>query len=722
MAGYGHAASAQAGQTFPHAPATVRHRKWLAALVVAAEWLALAAGTGYLCGRTLPRSWQSLNTDFPNYYLTARLLREGYNTDRLYEWIWIQRQKDHLGIEQPVVGYAPNTPFTSLAVLPLTYAAPLTAKRVWIILSLLLLGIVAALLHSLTGLLWRRIALLMVLCFPLHRNLLYGQYYVLLLLVMTLALWLYVRQKRVLAGVLLGIGFGLKIFPVFFLLYFLRKRDFTAAAAVLAGSIATVVTSVAAFGVALNRTYFLQVLPWAMRGEGMDPYNLSANSISSLLHRLFIFEPEWNPHPLMHAPAMFAALHPLLQMLVLAPAILLVVPRDMRPQRVLLEWAAFLLGVLAISTLPASYHFTLLILPVAIVASVLISDMDYRSLAVLLILYLGICFPLLQTGFNGSLAVLAVPRLYLMILLCLFAYWLLWRQEGHRFEFGRERWAWSGVLACVMAIQIAATLRHQRGVYEHYSMRLTTAPEVLLATEAIVHHGSLKFIAMLADGYHKGERSEDKIRFDASPVDQLAMTAAGDRQWIEGSHYESRIIAVGSDPASNRVEAKNAEFPVASRDGKWLAFLRSEHGTSRMWLRSLQIDVADKPVTAAAMDVWEMSFLPDDSIIFAASVKHGLPHLFIADGNGDTRQVSAEEARYPSVSPDGRWLAYSRQQDGVWNLWLRNIHTGEETRITSAHCNDISPAWEEDSKTLVFASDCGRSLGLTALYRQRVVP
>ncbi len=141
-----------------------------------------------------------------------------------------------------------------------------------------------------------------------------------------------------------------------------------------------------------------------------------------------------------------------------------------------------------------------------------------------------------------------------------------------------------------------------------------------------------------------------------------------------------------------------------------------------MWVRSLQHNLADRPVSPAGMDVSEMSFLPDDSIIFAASVKHSVPHLFIAEGSGDARQVSTEEARYPSVSPDGQWLAYSRQQGGVWNLWLRDLHTGEENRITRAECDDISPAWESDSKTLVFASDCGRSVGLTALHRQRVLP
>jgi tricorn protease-like protein len=117
-----------------------------------------------------------------------------------------------------------------------------------------------------------------------------------------------------------------------------------------------------------------------------------------------------------------------------------------------------------------------------------------------------------------------------------------------------------------------------------------------------------------------------------------------------------------------------------------------------------------------------MVFLSDDSFVFSAAAKNGFVHLFTADLAGNVRPLGREEARYPAISDDGQWLAYSRQQGGVWNLWLRDLHNGKTRRITDAECNDISPTWEADSKTLVFASDCGRALWFTALVRQRVIP
>jgi hypothetical protein len=197
----------------------------------------------YMGMRTMPHAWRTLNTDFPNYYLTARLAHEGSNALRVYEWIWLQRQKDHRDIDQRIVGMVPITPFSTLVVWLLTSLSPLAAKRCWLVLNLGLLFATVALLRPLTQLPWRRIALVAALSFPLHRNFLYGQYYVLLLFLLTLSCWSYVRRQRFLAGVLVGVASGLKIFPVLYLLFFLRKKDMRAFAGGIVGALATAVTS-----------------------------------------------------------------------------------------------------------------------------------------------------------------------------------------------------------------------------------------------------------------------------------------------------------------------------------------------------------------------------------------------------------------------------------------------------------------------------------------------
>src|SRR6516162_9290380 len=139
-------------------------------------------------------AWRFLNTDFPNYYLVARLFREGYSLDRIYDWIWLQRIKDHWGVDQSLVGFAGLTPFSALPVLPLAAFSALTAKRIWIVVNLMLLGASAELLHRSTTLGRRRVWLLSLLAvLPLRMSFLYGQMHLLVLFLLVLGFYLYRR-------------------------------------------------------------------------------------------------------------------------------------------------------------------------------------------------------------------------------------------------------------------------------------------------------------------------------------------------------------------------------------------------------------------------------------------------------------------------------------------------------------------------------------------------
>ena len=313
---------------------------------------------------TLPRAWRTLNTDFPNYYMSARLAHEGYDTSRMYEWPWIEREKDHRAVDIHIIGLLPITPFSTLAVWPLTGLAPLAAKHVWILMNLAFLVPIGWLLRSMTGLSYVRIALALSLSFPLHRNLLFGQFYVLLLLLLVAACWSYLRGFRALAGALVALAAACKVFPLLLFVFFLQRRDWRALVSGTIMGLSAVAFSIAVFGLNVHRTWLLEILPWVMRGEGLGTYAGTA-SIPGVLHCLLLSEPQWNPHPWHYSPLCYALLVHALQMLALAPAVLLIRRDDTSRERILLEWSALLTASLAISTIPASYNFVLMIFPCA---------------------------------------------------------------------------------------------------------------------------------------------------------------------------------------------------------------------------------------------------------------------------------------------------------------------------------------------------------------------
>ena len=66
-----------------------------------------------------------------------------------------------------------------------------------------------------------------------------------------------------------------------------------------------------------------------------------------------------------------------------------------------------------------------------------------------------------------------------------------------------------------------------------------------------------------------------------------------------------------------------------------------------------------------------------------------------------------------------RWMgdgsAQSCNERGTWHLHAMEFDSGKELRFTAGDCNSVSPAWTTDSKQIIYATDCGRGLGLTAL-------
>jgi hypothetical protein len=668
---------------------------------------ALLALLGFLLlGYTLPRAWRSLNTDFPNYYLAARLVREGVDPSRAYDWIWLQREKDHRNIDQPVVGLVPITPFSTLAMWPIAGLPPLVAKHAWLILNLALGFPIVWLMRSVTGLSLLQVGCLMGLCFPLHRNFLYGQYYLVLLGILTAACWAVQRQRNYLAGSLLALGVAVKIFPVILALHFVKKKNWAALIACLFTGILCAVASLSVFGWSLHRTYLLQVLPATLRGEGLDPYNLTSSSLSSLLHRLFIFEPQLNAHPALHAPWLFAILHPALELILLLPALIWIDDRASSATRTSLEWSALLLATLTFTPLPASYHFTVLILPVAIICGYLVQERRSTLLILVIALYLAVGYPGWNTApVDGWKALLHVKRLYALILLTMVALSLL--RSGARVH---QRVWWFTGAAVALTLSIVSGLKHQHGLFDDYLYRVPMGKQMFLAAQPVPQGSEIQTIALLRNGYRKATIGDDTVRIRAADGanDELSLTVGGGQLWTEVVGVRS-ILESSSGPS-----ILDAESPATLASGTELAFLRQIDGRKQLFVGGRQLTTP-----TSGWNLEEISISPNGSIVVAATKNRGESRLYTVRGVDRLELIPVGEARYPAISPDGSWLAFSSFQSGYWNLSLRNFSTSEVRRLTTVGCNQTQPAWLPDSKTLLYSSDCGRALAFPAICKRR---
>jgi Tol biopolymer transport system component len=67
-------------------------------------------------------------------------------------------------------------------------------------------------------------------------------------------------------------------------------------------------------------------------------------------------------------------------------------------------------------------------------------------------------------------------------------------------------------------------------------------------------------------------------------------------------------------------------------------------------------------------------------------------------------QTINDEA-YPHWSADGKFLIYSREYQKQFDLVLKDLSSGEETRLTNTPHDEIWPVFLPEDKTILYVSD-----------------
>jgi hypothetical protein len=584
--------------------------------------LAVAALIVFLAG-TFRAGWNRGGSDFPNYYTAAVLVKKGAQLRNYYNWPWFQKEMNYAGVENQLGGYIPQTPLTMLPMLGIAGFQPQTAKRIWLSMNLLFLGGSLWLLSRLTRF---SIAQLWLLTFigygTIHTNFRIGQYYVFLLLLLVLAFWCLQQKRDRTGGLFLAAAFAMKLYGAPFALYFAARRRWRVLAGMIAGSVIFAVIAILMFGWRDNVYFVTQILPRALQGETLDPFNSGNGTVSTLLRRTFVLEPELNPHPLWNVPWMFFFLQVFLTTLILIFPVL-IMGRTGNEKR---AFAWFFVALILASPNTASYTFILLLLPVAL----LLEEANAIERVILIACYCLISLPL-WSAWSGWF-----PRVVLLAtLFCL---------AGRPYVPLLRSWKSAGAVA--LAALVAFPLGFER--FKDY-------------------------------GQQPGQKWE---RIDVR----------------KGAIYSSS--------------------PAVLRSGIVYESIGKSHYVLR-WFH----DGRDQEFTFAGDAFHPVACTPDGPIQFELVAK-GRSTTMLLDVISNKKMLAAAQAcaatRVPIISPDGKWAISTESLGGSEQIWLRNTAGRSRLQLTGGSCNSFSPAWELDSKAVIFASDCGRGIGLPALYRARL--
>lgn len=398
------------------------------------KYVLLAALLAYAFMRGVLPALTAISDDFPEYFTSAKIVRDGGDTARLYDDAWFREQTRRYGVRAENPGdFTPYPPPTALVLVPLAGLEPLTALRVVTVLNLVCVIISTLLLGRIFA--WRPVdsALFILLSgWALHNGLRFGHPYILVSTSCLLGYYLYRKGMPWLAGLCLGIFVPIKYYPAMILAAFALRGQWRV---LLGGCIAVAlvaVVSIGALGWKVHQIFLFDVLWEHLTGHLVPGPRFTAQfqSFDTLFERLFIPDAVRNPHPWFAAPTAARAATLGTKGLLLMAAVAALVKLALRESARAIAPTIGILGILVFLIAPGSgtYAFVLLWLPVALLIDYFVSLGARLPAYLILGIYALIGFiPYGHTyryEGDGALTVLAYPRLLLMLAMfavCLFA-------------------------------------------------------------------------------------------------------------------------------------------------------------------------------------------------------------------------------------------------------------------------------------------------------------
>jgi WD40 repeat protein/basic secretory peptidase family protein len=178
--------------------------------------------------------------------------------------------------------------------------------------------------------------------------------------------------------------------------------------------------------------------------------------------------------------------------------------------------------------------------------------------------------------------------------------------------------------------------------------------------------------------------------------------------------------AFGTPVASENARAQLNVAPALSPDGSRIAFF-SERGlfSIDLFLADVATGKVERTLTNTALDphyesvgfISSAGAWDDTGNRFAFGVvEKGRPVLTILDVKSGKAE---KEVRFPNLgqifsttwSPDGKTVAFSAQVDGWTDLFLYDVATGAQRRLTNDLYADLQPVWSPDGRSLAFVTD-----------------
>jgi serine/threonine-protein kinase len=148
--------------------------------------------------------------------------------------------------------------------------------------------------------------------------------------------------------------------------------------------------------------------------------------------------------------------------------------------------------------------------------------------------------------------------------------------------------------------------------------------------------------------------------------------------------------------------------PAWSPDGRWVAFVRDTAATSIVVARPADGSGQDRVLARLDRRIQEVSWSRDGRwlLLRTDNGQAGAGDLVGVRTAGDTTPVpliaSPFTELHPALSPDGRWLAYTSNESGVNEVYVRPFPAANGGRWQVSNGGGSEPRWSGDGREIFF--------------------